>query len=190
MRPLTIAVFCASSLPRDKAMVVAAEQLGRWLAGQGHTLVYGGSNLGLMGSVSSAALEAGGSVVGIIPTLFSEEVILSQPVTELVRVASMAERKEKIIEMCDLFIALPGGIGTIDEVSEVMVYNQLNMIGDRFANGTGREKPMLLLNIGGFYDAFIQQVERSKREGMLRAECGLRWFDTLADMTAFLEKEF
>ena len=189
MRPLTVAVFCASSLPHDKLVVEVAEHLGRWLAGEGHTLVYGGSNLGLMGSVSGAALEAGGKVVGVIPTLFSEEVILSQPVTQLMRVASMAERKEKIIGMCDVFIALPGGIGTIDEVSEVMVYNQLNMIGDRFANGTGKEKPMILLNIGGFYDDFIRQVDRSRQEGLLRASCGLHCFDTLADMVAFLEKE-
>ncbi len=189
MIPSTIAVFCASSLPRNKEVVRVAQQLGLWLAEQGHTLVYGGSNLGLMGSVSGAAFDAGGRVVGIIPTLFSEEVIVSQPVTELVRVASMAERKEKIIAMCDLFIALPGGIGTIDEVSEVMVFNQLNMIGDRFASGTGREKPMLLLNIDGFYDAFIRQIEHSRQEGLLRAECGLRCFDTLPQMVTYMEKE-
>ena len=179
---MNIAVFCASSLPLEGGIVPEAEALGRWIARQGHTLIYGGSNLGLMGCVSGAAMEEGGHVVGVIPTLFTEEVIKSQPITELVRVASMAERKERIIQMCDIFIALPGGIGTIDEISEVMVSNQLNMVFDKVRNGSGRQKPMLLLNTGGYYDAFLAQVERSRQEGLLRADCGLRHYPTLDDL--------
>lgn len=182
MKRLTVGVFCASSLPLEGGIVPEAEALGRWIAREGHTLVYGGSNLGLMGCVSGAALEGGGRVVGVIPTLFSDEVIESQPVTELLRVRSMAERKERIIGMCDLFIALPGGIGTIDEISEVMVYNQLNMIVGKVPGGSGRQKPMLLLNIFGYYDAFIAQVRRSREAGLLRADCGLHSYDTLDAM--------
>lgn len=137
-------------------------------------LVYGGSNLGLMGVVSGAALEAGGHVVGVIPTLFSEDIILSQTVTELVRVRTMGERKERILEMCDAFIALPGGIGTIDEVSEVMVANQLQIVdGKRLLDGSYRQKPMILLNIDGYYNPFLEQMRVVKEEGLMRSDAGL-----------------
>lgn len=169
-----IAVFCGSSMPRNEKIVNAARELGRRMAEEGDVLVYGGSNLGLMGVVSGAALEAGGHVVGVIPTLFSEDIILSQTVTELVRVRTMAERKERILEMCDAFIALPGGIGTIDEVSEVMVANQLQIAdGKRLLDGSYRQKPMILLNIGGYYNAFLEQMRVVKEEGLMRSDAGL-----------------
>ena len=171
-----IAVFCGSSMPRNKEIVEAAAVLGRRIAQEGHTLVYGGSNLGLMGVVSGAALEAGGRVVGVIPNLFSDDIIHSQRVTELVRVSSMAGRKERIMEACDAFIALPGGIGTIDEVSEVMVMNQLQIVGgQRILDGTYKTKPMILLNIDGYFDPFLAQIQRAHDEGLMR---------TTADMVA------
>jgi uncharacterized protein (TIGR00730 family) len=132
-------------------------------------------------------LAEGGHVVGVIPTLFSDEVIGSQRVTELMQVRSMAERKERIIEMCDLFIALPGGIGTIDEVTEVMVYNQLNMIVGKVRNGSGYQKPVMLLNLDGYYDAFLAQLRRSRQAGMLRTDCGLHSYATLSDMISGIE---
>ena len=169
-----IAVFCGSSLPRNKEIVEAAATLGRRIAQEGHTLVYGGSNLGLMGVVSGAALEEGGRVVGVIPNLFSDDIIHSQRVSELVRVRSMAERKERIMEACDAFIALPGGIGTIDEVSEVMVMNQLQIIdGQRILDGTYKTKPMILLNIDGYYNPFLEQLRLTKEEGLMRSDAGL-----------------
>jgi len=182
-----IAVFCGAALPLEGGIVEAAQGLGRWIAQQGHTLVYGGSDLGIMGCVSGAALEAGGKVVGVIPTIFSDEVIESQPVSELIRVGSMAERKERIIAMCDLFIALPGGIGTLDEVSEVMVYNQLNMTIGKVRNGSGCQKPMMLLNLEGYYDGFLAQVRRSRQAGLLRTNCGLHSYATLEDMIFGIE---
>lgn len=169
-----IAVFCGSSMPQNKEFVEAAANLGRRIALEGHTLVYGGSNLGLMGVVSGAALEAGGRVIGVIPNLFSDDIIHSQTVTELVRVRSMAERKERIMEMCDAFIALPGGIGTIDEVSEVMVANQLQIVnGQRIMDGTYKTKPMILLNIDGYYNPFLDQLRLIKEEGLMRSDAGL-----------------
>ena len=156
---MNIAVFCGSGLPGDSRIAEAAETLGRTLALHGHTLLYGGSNLGLMGVVSGAALENGGHVVGVIPTLFSEEIIRSQAVTELVRVRSMAERKEYLIAHSDTFVALPGGIGTLDEVLEVMVANQLKQI----------DKPMYLLNLDGFYNPFLEQLRAMHAMGFVRA---------------------
>lgn len=169
-----IAVFCGSSLPRNPKIVDAARELGRRIAEAGDALVYGGSNLGLMGVVSGAALEAGGKVIGVIPTLFSEDIIRSQRVTELVRVRSMGERKERILEMCDAFVALPGGIGTIDEVSEVMVMNQLQIVnGHRMLDGSYRQKPMILLNMEGYYNPFLEQMRVVKEEGLMRSDAGL-----------------
>ena len=156
---MNIAVFCGSGLPGDSRITNAAETLGRRLAQGGHTLIYGGSNLGLMGVVSGAALREGGRVVGVIPNLFSDDIIRSQPVTELVRVRSMAERKEYIIARSDAFVALPGGIGTLDEVLEVMVANQLKQI----------DKPMYLLNLDGFYNLFLEQLRQMHQMGFVRA---------------------
>ena len=155
---MRISVFCGASLPHSEQITEAARQLGRAIARGGHTLLYGGSNLGLMGVTSGAALQEGGRVVGVIPTFFSDDIIHSQPVTELVRVRSMAERKEYLIAHSDAFVSLPGGIGTLDEVSEVMVANQLQHLN----------KPMVLLNLDGFYDPFLAQLRVMHDAGFIR----------------------
>lgn len=152
---MNISVFCGSSQPRNQQIAFAARELGRQVALGGHTLLYGGSNLGLMGVVSSAVLEEGGHVVGVIPSFFSEEIIQSQPVSELVRVASMAERKEYLIAHSDAFVALPGGIGTLDEAFEVMVANQLGL----------SQKPLGLLDTNHFYQHLMAQLEHMEKEG-------------------------
>ena len=162
---MNITVFCASSKPCNNAIAVAARELGRRIAQGGHTLLYGGSNLGLMGVVSAAAMNNGGQVVAVIPTFFSEEIITSQPVTETVRVRSMAERKEYLIANSDAFIALPGGIGTLDEVLEVMVYNQLGPL----SNKDHKDKPIILYNPDGFYDCFLGQIEMMGKHGFFRS---------------------
>ena len=194
---MNIAVFCGSSMPHNKEIIEAAAVLGSRIAQEGHTLVYGGSNLGLMGAVSGAALEAGGRVIGVIPTLFSDDIIHSQPVTELVRVRSMAERKERILEMCDAFVALPGGIGTIDEVSEVMVMNQLGLVRDRSGashqhwqrvlDGTYKTKPMILLNIDGYYNPFLEQLRVIKEEDLMHSDAGLVSLNSVSEILEYLD---
>ena len=187
---MNISVFCGASLPHNKEIVEAAAALGRRIAQEGHTLVYGGSNLGLMGVVSGAALEEGGRVVGVIPNLFSDDIIHSQRVTELVRVGSMAERKERIMEMCDAFVALPGGIGTIDEVSEVMVMNQLQIYdGQRVLDGSYRSKPMILLNIDDYYNPFLEQLRLIKEEGLMRSDAGLVAAASVEDCLSILNNQ-
>ena len=171
---MNISVFCASSQPRNPRIAEAAAELGHRLALGGHKLLYGGSNLGLMGTLSGAALEQGGRVIGVIPTLFSEDIIRSQRVTELVRVRSMAERKEYLIAHSDAFVALPGGIGTLDEVAEVMVANQLQIVdGKRVLDGSYRQKPMILLNIDGYFDPFLAQIQRAHDEGLMHTTAGM-----------------
>ena len=175
---MLIAVFCASSEPKNPGYKQAAVALGSEIARRGHTLVYGGSNLGTMGHVSGAALAAGGEVIGVIPTLFSPEIINSQPVTELVKVASMAERKEYMIQHCDAFIALPGGIGTLDEMTEVMTLIKIHELPGK----------AVLYNFGGFFDFFRQQIARMIRSGYM-AEQDLErvlFSDSLREIESFL----
>ncbi len=162
---MNIAVFCASSQPHNKQISDAAYELGRQIALGGHTLLYGGSNLGLMGCVSSGALEAGGRVIAVIPTFFSEEIIMSQPVSQIVRVKSMAERKEYLIAHSDAFVALPGGIGTLDEVLEIMVTNQLGPL----QNTKHSNKPVILFSPDDFYEPFLRQIDTMGEHGFFRS---------------------
>ncbi len=184
---MNISVFCASSQPHNTRIAEAAAELGRCLALGEHTLLYGGSNLGLMGTLSGAALEHGGRVVGVIPTLFSEDIIRSQSVTELVRVRSMAERKEYLIAHSDAFVALPGGIGTLDEVLEVMVANQLRLVRDRSGANLPQGKPMILLNLGGYYDPFLAQLDAMRAEGLLHSTAGLVAVGSVLEVLEVLE---
>ena len=170
---MNISVFCGASLPHSEQITEAARQLGRAIARGGHTLLYGGSNLGLMGATSGAALQEGGRVVGVIPTFFSDDIIHSQPVSELVRVRTLAERKEYLIAHSDAFVALPGGIGTLDEVLEVMVANQLGLVRDRSGANQSQGKPMILLNLDGYYNPFLAQLDAMRAEGLLRSAAGL-----------------
>ncbi len=174
-----ISVFCGASLPHSEQIIEAARQLGRAIARGGHMLLYGGSNLGLMGVTSSAALHEGGRVVGVIPTFFSSEIIQSQPVSELVRVATLAARKEYLIAHSDAFVALPGGIGTLDEVLEVMVANQLHHL----------DKPMILLNLGGYYNPFLAQLDVMRDEGLLRVTAGLVAVSTVDECMIILNNQ-
>lgn len=185
---MNIAVFCGASLPHSEQITEAARQLGRAIARGGHTLLYGGSNLGLMGAASGAALQEGGRVVGVIPTFFSDDIIHSQPVSELVRVRTLAERKEYLIAHSDAFVALPGGIGTLDEVLEVMVANQLGLVRDRSGANQSQGKPMILLNLGGYYNPFLAQLDAMRAEGLLRSTAGLVAVDSVEEALDFLVK--
>ena len=179
---MNISVFCGASHPHSEQITEAARQLGRAIARGGHTLLYGGSNLGLMGATSGAALQEGGRVVGVIPTFFSDDIIHSQPVSELVRVRTLAERKEYLIAHSDAFVALPGGIGTLDEVLEVMVANQLGLVRDRSGANQSQGKPMILLNLGGYYNPFLAQLDAMRAEGLLRSAAGLVSADSVEDI--------
>lgn len=155
---MNIAVFCGSHLGRNPHFESAAQDFGRLIAQRGNALVYGGSNKGYMGTVSSAALAGGGKVIGIIPTFFSPEIIHSQKVSELVLVETLAQRKELMAERSDAFVAMAGGIGTVDEMSEILAYNQLGRMN--------KVKPMGILNTDGFYNPLVEQFRIMKEEGL------------------------
>ena len=141
-RPIAaVCVYCGSSLGRDPAHLAQAEALGRRLAGHSITLVYGGGAAGLMGAVADAALAAGGRVIGVIPRGLFDREIVHEGLDELVEVASMHERKQKMFELSDAFVALPGGLGTLEELAEIATWGQLGL----------HAKPIVTLGSGGYW---------------------------------------
>lgn len=176
---MNIAVFCGSHLGRNPHLAEAATSMGRLLAQQGHNLIYGGSSWGYMGLVAQGALSAGGHVTAVIPSLFSQEVIHSQEVSQMIVVKSMSERKHQLALLSDAFIALSGGAGTLDEITEMLTNNQLRLQGgmsevndtfsakDHQSMSAFHLKPVGILNTDGFYDPFLQQLHIMCQEGLL-----------------------
>jgi uncharacterized protein (TIGR00730 family) len=155
----TLCVFCGSSTPPDPRYGAAARALGELVASAGIGLVYGGGRVGLMGEIADAALAAGGRVFGVIPVgLFDTEVAHRQ-LTELHEVASMHERKQLMYDMSDGFIALPGGLGTLDELAEATTWSQLGL----------HAKPAVLLDVDGFWDPLVAQLDQMVSVGLLTA---------------------
>jgi len=153
----SIAVFCGSKNGTNPAYVRDAQELGNRLGSRKIDVIYGGGSAGLMGSVADAALAAGGKVVGIIPQLLVEWEVAHRALTELIVCDNMHQRKAKIYSLCDAVIVLPGGFGTLDELFEVLTWNQLTI----------HDKSILILNTDGFYDPLLQHLERLKQEGFL-----------------------
>ncbi|GAB4515828.1 MAG: TIGR00730 family Rossman fold protein [Roseibium sp.] len=153
-----ICVFCGSSHGTRQIYTDAARETGRQIAEQGYTLVYGGARVGLMGTVADAALEAGGKVIGILPRALSDKEIGHEGLTELHLVDSMHERKARMADLSDAFLALPGGVGTLEEIFEVWTWGQLGY----------HHKPCGFLNIGGYYDHLIAFLDHQVEEGFTR----------------------
>lgn len=154
-----IAVFCASGNGTNPIYQSAAEELGRALATQNIGLIYGGSNAGLMKVVADAALAAGGKVIGVIPEVLVDLEVAHHGITELHITSTMHTRKALIGEKADAFIALPGGFGTFEELFEVLAWHTLKI----------HAKPILLFNVGGFYDKLLTFLDHCVAEGMLKA---------------------
>lgn len=155
-----LCVFCGSSPGRDPAYVACARELGELLAQRGIGLVYGGARVGLMGTVADAVLEAGGEVTGVIPKALLEREIAHLGLTDLRTVDSMHARKALMADLSDGFVALPGGLGTLEEFFEITTWAQLGM----------HRKPCGLLNVRGFYDALIAFLDHAVLERFLRPE--------------------
>ena len=154
----TYAVFTGSALGADPRFPEAAEALGRVLARRGHTLVYGGARVGLMGVLADAALAEGGEVVGVLPEFMEGREIAHEGLTNLHTVHSMHGRKALMADLSDGFIMLPGGFGTLDETFEALTLAQLGL----------HQKPVALLNVAGYYDALLAFVARAEAEGFVR----------------------
>jgi uncharacterized protein (TIGR00730 family) len=154
----SVAVYCGSSPGHDPAYIDAANQLGCAIASNGLTLVYGGGHVGLMGAVADAALSAGGRVHGVITTALLDAEVGHAGLSELEVVTSMHERKARMAELADGFLALPGGYGTYEELFEVLTWTQLGI----------HTKPIVLVNVLGFWDPLLAQTARSTDDGFMR----------------------
>jgi uncharacterized protein (TIGR00730 family) len=152
-----LAVYCGSSAGADPAFAGIARALGAEMAARGIGLVYGGGRLGLMGIVADSALAAGGEAHGVIPQALIDLEVAHSGLTELHIVASMHERKAKMTELADAFVAIPGGIGTLDELFEAWTWNALGY----------HAKPLALLNIAGFWDGMIGFLDHVTESGFM-----------------------
>ena len=153
----SICVFCGSHNGTREAYRVEAARLGRTLAERNLCLVYGGASVGLMGAVADAVINAGGRAVGVIPQSLIDMEIAHTGLTDLHVVASMHERKALMAQLSDAFIALPGGIGTLEELFEIMTFAQLQI----------HRKPCGLLNIEGYYDKLIDFLNNAETQGFV-----------------------
>lgn len=156
----SICIFCGSSLGFKPAYKLAARAVGETLARRGLRLIYGGGNVGLMGTVADAALAASGEVIGVIPEFLVAKEIAHQGLTRLHVVESMHERKALMADLADAFVALPGGYGTLEEFCEVLTWTQLGL----------HQKPLGLLNVENYYDPLLQWFDQARTEGFLKTE--------------------
>ncbi len=156
----TICIFCGSSMGTHPVYQKAAKAVADFFVKHNIRLVYGGARVGLMKILADTLLENNKEVIGIMPGLLVDKEVAHEGITRLIQVDSMAQRKEKMVEMSDGFIALPGGFGTFDELSEVLIYNQLRIM----------DKPVGILNTDGYFNAMLDFFDHSVREGFVRAE--------------------
>ena len=172
-----LCVYCGSAAGHDPVYAEAARELGLAIAQRGMSLVYGGGHVGLMGIVADAALAAGAKVTGVIPTALMDSEVGHTQLTELRVVKDMHERKALMAELADGFVALPGGIGTLEELFEVMTWLQLGY----------HRKPVGLLNTQGFYDDLLRMLNKQRDTGFLKpAHHAL--LITAADTAALLDR--
>lgn len=150
MRIRRVCVYCGSSAGSLPQYMDEASRLGAYLAQQGRGLVYGGAGIGLMGAVADAALELGGEVIGVIPEKLAAKV-RHAGLSDLIVVKTMHERKAKMFELADAFIALPGGFGTVEELFELLTWSQLGY----------SEKPCGILNIAGYFDPLLEFIDHA-----------------------------
>lgn len=152
-----MAVFCGSKKGNNSLYVEHAIEVGRLLADNKVRLIYGGGSAGIMGTIADSVLKQGGHVIGIIPKILLEWEVQHQHITELIVSDDMHVRKKTLYEMCDAALILPGGYGTLDELFEILTWNQLSI----------HDKRIFLLNTDGFYDHLILHIEKMRNEEFL-----------------------
>ncbi|MBA5779382.1 TIGR00730 family Rossman fold protein [Stappia sp. F7233] len=176
----TVCVYCGSGTGKNPAYETAAVELGREIARAGLKLVYGGGSIGLMGAVAGAALQSGGHVTGVIPRFLKEREVMMERVTELVVTEDMHERKRIMFERADAFVALPGGIGTLEEVVEMMTWGQLGR----------HRRPVILANIGDFWNPLERLLQHMQDEAFIRPgfEVDYHMCDRIAEVVPALQR--
>lgn len=156
----TICVYCGSSDKMNDEYLQAARRMGAAIAARGYTLVYGAGCTGMMGAVADGALEAGGEVTGVIPEMFNTPTLMHTGLSKLEIVDTMHTRKQRMVDISDAFIALPGGYGTLEELFEVLTWAQIGL----------HIKPVGILNTKGYFEPLLTMIERARMEGFIYNE--------------------
>lgn len=156
----TICVYCGSSDKMSDEYLQSARKMGAAIARRGITLAYGAGCTGMMGAVADGALEAGGEVIGVIPEMFTTPTLMHNGLTRLEIVDSMHTRKQRLVDISDAFIALPGGFGTFEELFEILTWAQIGL----------HNKPVGLLNAQHYFDPLLSAIEHARKEGFIYAE--------------------
>ena len=156
----SIGVFCGANAGTDKVYAEAAAELGKLMALQHVSLVYGGGNVGLMGVIADSVLAEKGVAIGVIPQKLVDREVAHRGLQELIVVETMHERKAIMAARSDAFIAMPGGFGTFDEICEIITWNQLGII----------KKPVAFYNINGYYDKFFEMIDHTVGEGFVKLD--------------------
>jgi uncharacterized protein (TIGR00730 family) len=157
---MNVCVFCGSATGNQSIYSEAARELGTLLGSSGHTLVYGGGNIGLMGIVADSTMKASGRAIGVIPDFLVKREVAHSQLTELIVVDSMHERKKKMADVSNVFIAMAGGWGTLDELAEILTWRQLGLI----------TQPIGILNTKQFFTPLLQSMKTMVTEGFLKQD--------------------
>ena len=177
---MNITVYLGANAGNDPALAEAVRELGSWIGANGHRLVYGGSRSGLMGQLAQSALDAGGTVTGVEPQFFVQQELQHDGLTELIVTKDMTERKTKMIELGDAFIAFPGGTGTLEEIAEVMSKVSLGQL----------DAPCILYDLNGYYQPLHQLLQQMITMGLSTParQRNIAFAADLAQIRAILEK--
>ena len=157
---MNICVFCGSAEGHNSIYATAAKELAEIFSKQNHTLVYGGGKVGLMGILADSVLQNKGNAIGVIPNFLLQLEVGHKDLTRLEVVETMHERKKRMADLSDAFIAIPGGWGTLDELAEILTWRQLGLIN----------QPIGILNVNHFFDPLLQQMEHMVKEGFLKKD--------------------
>lgn len=177
---MNITVYLGANKGIDSSLTMAVRELGEWIGQSGNTLIYGGSRTGLMGEIAESVLMASGRVIGVEPQFFVEAELQYDEITELIVTKDMTERKTKMIELGDAFIAFPGGTGTLEEIAEVMSKISLNQLN----------APCIFYNLNGYYDSMKELLLHMIDMGLSTSERqeGIYFASDLEEIKAILDK--
>ncbi len=176
---MNITVYCGANYGSKDIYKKVSIKLGRWIANNNYSLVYGGGNVGLMGSIADTVLQGNGKVIGVIPKFMQQIELAHDKISELIVVETMTQRKNKMIELGDCFIALPGGTGTLEEISEVISWSKLGK----------NDKPCIFLNVDGYYNNLKKFFDDMVREKFLSFEYRQKilFTDSLDEIDEFIK---
>ena len=177
---MNVTVYLGSSEGGDKTLREDVQRLGRWIGENGHTLIYGGSKIGLMGVLAESVVTSGGEAIGVEPQFFVDKVLQYDGLTELIVTDDMSERKQIMVDLGDAYVALPGGTGTLEEIAEIMSKLSLSHL----------DAPCILYNYKGYYDNLRAQLDKMVREGFSTEERlqGIYFATGLDEVIAILSK--